>query len=311
MKTDVKNIWILGGTGFIGKALVKHFLNNPEYKLHILIHKNVPYKFLESCNTFTGNLESFDFKWMDRYPPDIIFHLARLGGSNFLTRYWASRRGFSANKRLIDYLSKLKSPPKIVYVSGSLMYGHQENGQELDEFSELNPTSYAKQYIRGEQPWIEAQKQKLLDVRFARPGWIVGAESWFKIFYWNYFIALGKVPIFSEGNQLMSVIHLDDCAGQIANLGKNGKAYQNMNLFSGQPITQLVFAETLAKILNSTTISIPVEKVHEKYGKTVTEALISSIPLKTIYPKINQKYTNQFPSIIEILENTISILKNK
>jgi nucleoside-diphosphate-sugar epimerase len=187
-----KNIWILGGTGFIGKALVKYLSNSENFLLHLLVHKNIPYKFLEPFSVYTGSLENFDFLWMEKYPPDIIFHLARLGGSNAISRRISSGKGEKANLRLIQFLLKLKTTPVIVYVSGSLMYGNQKNESPADENSTLNPISYARYYYRAEEPWLKAQHSGQLNIRFARPGWILGQDSWFRIFYREPYIQTEK-----------------------------------------------------------------------------------------------------------------------
>jgi nucleoside-diphosphate-sugar epimerase len=158
MEMAKKNIWILGGTGYIGAALVKHLAAIDGYRLHLLVHRNVPYKFLEPFSIYTGSLENFDLSWMEKYPPDIIFHLARLGGSNAFTRKFSSLKGAKANERLIKFLSGLKTSPVIVYVSGSLMYGHQESGSFVDENSELDPVSYGRYYYRAEEPLLKAQR---------------------------------------------------------------------------------------------------------------------------------------------------------
>jgi nucleoside-diphosphate-sugar epimerase len=301
----MQNIWILGGTGFIGKALVNKLSGNSQYLLHLLVHKNVPYRFLEPFNIFTGNLEDFNFKWMEKYTPHIIIHLARFGGRNSLTRYLASKNGAKANWRFINFLCSMKEPPMVVYVSGSLMYGNQV----ADEYSMLSPISYARHYIRAEEPWLGVQATKLLDVRMARPGWILGPNSWFKIFYWNYFVQTGKIPLYGNGNQLMSLIDLEDCAGQIINLAENGSKGQNLNIYSGYPVSQKLFAETLANHLNTSIDPISEKKLVQCYGKTVAEALNSSIHLQTKFTELLNKYTLCYPGLEEMLTHTISMLE--
>ncbi|HEY4786150.1 MAG TPA: NAD(P)-dependent oxidoreductase [Bacteroidales bacterium] len=308
MKT--KNIWILGGTGFIGSALVRHLSENPKNSLHLLVHRNVPYRSLESHNTFTGSLENFDLAWMEKYSPDVIFHLARLGGSNAFTRNLSSYKGAKANYRLIRCLESMKKPPTLVYVSGSLMYGHQTSGNPIDEYASLSPVSYAKYYIRGEEPWIEAQTKASLDIRFARPGWILGPASWFRIFYWQHYVKTGKIPLFGDGQQRMSLIHVDDCAGQIANLAEKGSKLQNLNIFSGPPVTQEIFAETLASLLQTQTETISVKTLKNEFGNTVTEALTSSIPLQTKYCEMASIYIPKYPDLEAMLVKTLSALKH-
>lgn len=311
MSGKKKNIWIFGGTGFIGKALVKCLSRSENYKLHLLVHQNIPYQFLEPFSIFTGNLENFDLSWMEKYPPDIIFHLARLGGANAISRSFSSRKGAKANERLIQFLSGLKTPPVIVYVSGSLMYGHQQGEAVANEHSELKPVSFARYYYRGEEPWLKAQLSRQLDVRFARPGWIIGPDSWLEAFYRQPFLRSGKIPMYGDGSQLMSIIHLEDCAAQIVNLAEKGEKNQNLNLFSGAPMSQKDFSEMLAKLLDADVETIPVQKLKRLYGQTVTDALTSSIPMASKYPELNSSYTSHYPDAASMLGSVVSFFENE
>jgi nucleoside-diphosphate-sugar epimerase len=311
MNGNKKNVWILGGTGFIGKALIKQLSLSDEYLLHLLVHQNIPYKFLEPFSIFTGSLENFDLTWLENYPPDIVFHLARLGGSNAISRSLSSSKGAKANERLIRFLSGMNNPPIIVYVSGSLMYGPQGNGKVANELSELKPVSYARYYYRAEEPWIKAQSSEKLDVRFARPGWILGPDSWFRFFYRDHFLRTGKVPLYGDGNQLMSIIHLEDCASQIVKLAEKGQKNQNLNVFSGAPVSQKHFAEMLASHLNAEVELIPVTKLQKKYGRTVTKALTTSIPMTTNYPELCKSDSFRYPDAESMIKSVLSFFEHK
>ncbi|MFA6468581.1 MAG: NAD(P)-dependent oxidoreductase [Bacteroidota bacterium] len=311
MNSHKRNIWVFGGTGFIGSALVGRLLENPGNRIHTLVHKRIPGKKLESVNTFSGDLRTFDLTWLEKYPPDIVFHLARLGGANSITRYFAARQGATANRRLIQFFRSTPKPPKIIYVSGSLIYGHQPEGVAADETAPLSPVAYARYYMTGEQPWIEAQKERTLDVRFARPGWIVGPESWFKVFYWDYFQKTGKVPVYGDGMQMMSLIDVEDCAEQIANFGLQGNNMLNLNIFSGPPVSQFTFARSLAEILNAGIETISQEQLQRMFGRTVREALTSSIPLTSCFPEIRSLTADRYPTMDAMLRKTLSFLKNK
>jgi nucleoside-diphosphate-sugar epimerase len=311
MNGNKKNVWILGGTGFIGKALIKQLSQSDDYLLYLLVHQNIPYKFLEPFSIFTGSLENFDLTWLEKYPPDIVFHLARLGGSNAIGRSFSSRKGAKANERLIRFLSGMDNPPIVVYVSGSLMYGPQENGKAANEQSEQKPVSYARYYFRAEEPWIKAQISGKFDVRFARPGWILGPDSWFRFFYRDHFHRTGKVPLYGDGNQLMSIIHLEDCANQILKLAEKGQKNQNLNVFSGTPVSQKYFAEMLASQLNAEVEPIPVTKLQKKFGQTVTEALTMSIPMTTSYPELCTSDSFRYPDAESIIRSALSFFENK
>lgn len=306
-----KNCWILGGTGFIGRELVKYLADTSDFRLHLLVHQNIPFRQLENHSLFTGNLEDFDWTWLEKYPPAIIFHLARLGGSNPITRSLFSMKGARANVRLIRFLMDLPARPIIVYVSGSLMYGPQENGQLADENSAWNPVSYARYYFTGEKPWLNAQYSEMMDIRFARPGWIVGKGSWLETFYVKPYLLTGKIPLYGDGTQLMSLIHSTDCARQIVALAEKGEKRQNLNIFTGPPVTQHEFAELLAGKLNAKLEPIAVEQLKKLYGQTVTDALTTSVPMKTVYPELHSTCPLLYPDAKSIVEAAGSFFESK
>ncbi len=311
MDEDRKNIWMFGATGFIGRALFDHLAMNPQNRLFLLLHRKMPFKKFENHNTFTGNLSDFDSRLFEHYPPDAIFHLARFPGGNAFTRMLASQRAFKANQRLVEILEKLEKPPVIVYVSGSLMYGPQKINEPATERTPLNPAAYAKYYIKGELPWLRAQEQKILDVRFARPGWIVGPSSWFAEFFGKYYLKTDKVPYYGDGSQLMSLVSLRDCARLIARLAEKGTVRQNLNIFTMPPLPQKEFSELLAGKLNAAATEISMQNLHRRYGKTVASALTSSIPLSTLYPDFYRDYQPVAPDLEAVFEEVLSFPENE
>ncbi|HET6556758.1 MAG TPA: NAD(P)-dependent oxidoreductase [Prolixibacteraceae bacterium] len=304
-----KNCWILGGTGFIGHELVKYLAETQRYRLHLLVHQNIPFRELENHALFTGNLEDFDWSWLKKYPPAVIFHMARLGGSNSITRNLSSIKGAKANERLIDFLKDQAHPPLMVYVSGSLMYGPQEEGRIADENSAWNPVSYARYYFMGEKPWLNEQYYGTMDIRFARPGWIVGKGSWLKTFYLKPFLETGSIPLYGDGTQLMSLIHVEDCSRLVTRLAEMGKKKQNLNIMAGPPVTQQKFAELLAAQLNTQVQRVPYEMIRKNYGQTVTEALTASIPMTTTYPELYAGFEFRYPDARSIVESISSFFK--
>lgn len=306
-----RNIWVLGGTGFIGSALVKHLANDPLNRIHMLVHRNVPYRFMERFNTITGSIMTFDPQWFERYPPDVVFHLARPAGSRGFTRAWAARRGEKANRRLAGIIKSLQKPPVVVYVSGSLLYGPRPDYDPAVESSPLAPASFAAYYHQNEKPWIEAQNNNELDVRFARPGWITGPASWFEQFFWRPIMTDARIPCYGSGKQLMSLIHLDDGAAMIDALSRSTTRGQDLNVFVGKPITMRSFCEIISEITGMEIETIDEAALEKQMGKTVAQALTTSIPMGTLYPEMQKEARVRFTGHKELLTNVIGLLKNK
>ncbi len=311
MTKKSRNIWIFGGTGFIGSALVKLLSRDGANRLHLLIHKRAPWKLLEGFNTFTGTLADVEPVWFERYPPDIVYHLARPAGSNTVTRKLRSVAGEKANRRLANIFRALPVPPVVVYVSGSLMYGNRPATDPASENSPLKPASFAHYYYRNELPWIEAQSEGFLDIRFARPGWIAGPASWFMEFFFNRWRRTGKVPCYGGGMQHMSVTDTADCAAMIHTLGQHGSKGGNLNIFSADIITQLDFSNTLARLLNAETEMIPEYRIRRSYGKVTAAALLSSSPMGTLYPELHRRAGIIYRSPEQLLVPVVRLSENK
>ena len=311
MRSDNGYIWIFGATGFIGQALFRRLSANSAKPLVILLHRHTPFEQFEHHHTITGSLSTLDPFWLNRFPPKVIYHMARPAGSSALTRYIAAFRGEKANQKLASMLTALDKPPMVVYGSGSLVYGEPSAGNMASEESPVAPVSFARYYARNENPWLQAARNDLLDVRLARPAWIVGPGSWFKKFFWDHFIHRGMVPYYGNGTQNMSLVHIDDCARMIEQLGVSEHQVPALNIVATPPITQLEFAERMAAILDAKVCQVSYRITSRHYEKTTADALTTSVPIRTNYGFIYDKTQLQFKDPDAILSDIIGLLKHK
>lgn len=312
MKTN--DIWVLGSTGYVGERLTHHLLECKKRglcsgQLITLGHRNIVPWIMEYTNFHLHRLDSIPEELFEQHPPSHLYHCARMAGSNNRKRKLASRRGYKANHRLLRLLEAQYPATRIVYCSGSLMYGNST--KYIDEDSSLKPISYARYYEIAERPWIHANTSSTLDIRLARPGWILGPDSWFEHFFYRPALKRKSVPIYGSGKQYMSIISVADCAGQLRHLMVQGATQQKANLFGFEPITQADFCHHLAHVMQLDTHFVSEDELRKKYGKTVKEALTSNSPLKTKYSNWRNSYEPVHANLLELITTTVQQLEKK
>jgi nucleoside-diphosphate-sugar epimerase len=305
-KSIIQYHWVIGATGFVGKHLVHELLeryqNDPLVQIVAVGHQRIEPIVMEKTHFLMMPLHKIEKRWFIRFPPTHLYHCARMAGSNDFFRSIASARGFRANMRLKKILEDLPSPPIVVYCSGTLMYGN--NKIPVDESAPISPISYARKYERAERPWhIKSQK---IDIRMAFPAWIFGGDSWFMSFYIKPSRERKKVPIYGIGDQQMSLIHVQDVAGQLIHIAEQGKKSSHYNIYGSELIKQEDFAKTVAKEIDIETEVLSSDEIEIKYGKTVHEALTSSMPVKTQHIDWRASYKFKFPDWSKMVRGLIS-----
>ncbi len=303
---DRKKIFLLGGTGFIGTAVTRRLCENRQVNdLMMLIHRRAPFRDLEQINTNTGSLGSFDLSLLDQFKPDTIIHMARMSGSGKLGRWMAAFFGARANHRIINHLKRKPAKPHIIYVSGTLVYGDCGDGP-VDEDRPIHPVAFAREYISAEKPWMDALEKGNLPVTILRPPWIVGKGSWFAEFYLKSIREHRVVPLFGDGQNWMSLIDVEDCAGLIAHAVRNAEPGRYYNLFCpGACVTQREFVERLAKQTGAAVKKFDADEVKRRYGPALWEAFTFSNFSSTKYPEFIAGYNFKYASIEEIIRNNL------
>lgn len=302
--TERKKIFLLGGTGFIGSVLTRQLsASRAANDLMMLIHRSAPFRELEQINTYTGSLGTLDLSLLDRFSPDAVIHLARMSGRGKIGRYLAALQGARANRRIIRHLAQRQLKPHVIYVSGTLVYGDC-GGTPVDEEAPLRPIAFAREYIKAEQPWMAALREGSLPVTILRPPWIMGAGSWFAEFYLKQIQSHKVVPLFGDGKNLMSLIDVEDCAGLIAHAVRHSQPGQCYNLFvPGACITQLEFAERLAKSTRTEIRRLSLAEIRRRYGQTMLEAFTFSNHAATRHPEFLAGYQFKYPTVDEIIRH--------
>jgi nucleoside-diphosphate-sugar epimerase len=240
-------------------------------------------------NLVQGGIGSVTSKLIDRIEPEVIFHCARptLPRLKRPGRIIAAHLAQGYNARLLKELGRTKNRPSLVFASGSLVYGN--GSQPHDETSPVNPLSYARQYIRGEKPMLEAIGKKSYPVAILRVPWLLGKGSWFSWFYLENLHRMGSLPLFGDGNNMMDIIDIRDVAKIMVNIASGLTRAGIYNVPGPGAVSQLSFVKAIEKVFD-TGIKDYRAVFQGKLEREAIEAFTSNIILKTNYPEFTEGF---------------------
>ncbi len=289
---------LIGGSGFLGAHVLEELIRQGE-EIHVVEHRN---KIPESTQykIIPGGISSLHTAFLDKLKPDVIFHCAR---PRIPSLRWAGRKfaaGIAArlNKKLLKSLQRCTLHPRLVFASGSLMYGNHEYPRE--ESDELNPISFARQYYKGEIPLLSACKKKEYPVQVLRFPWLLGNASWFKWFYQDNIEKKQAIPAFGDRQNMMHFLDVRDAAALMVRYARKAPCPNIYNIYS----EHLVKQEEFLKILSGK-FHAEIKDYQEVFDGSIEnealEAFTSNIILKTDYREILDQF--KFRTLDESLEN--------
>lgn len=292
---------VIGGSGFLGKHLLSH-LHKEDVEIIAIINKTI----IPSTNTLEtidGGIATVNIQLINDFEPDVIFHCARPTIPRYrkLGRKLAAKKAFKLNKKLIENIKQSKHQTKLIFASGSLMYGNSNNPH--NELSPLNPISYARQYYKGEIPISEAVKENSFPIIVLRFPWLLGNGSWFKWFYLENIKKHKIIPEFGKGDNLMEIIDVQDAAILMKHYSEQTTQSGIFNICQGKPIKHAKFLTEIKAVLGGEIRDY--KSVFPKgLEKEAMEAFTSNITLSSLHPEILDNF--EFSSLKETLKRIIT-----
>ena len=232
---------VIGASGFLGRHVVGHLLEK-NVEVFATEHKrNIQ---VAVSGIIPGGIKGLNRVALNRIKADVIFHCARPVMPSFRKwgRIMAARKAEKFNSWLLNELKHASLRPKLVFSSGSLMYGSANHPH--DENALLAPISYARQYYRGEMPLLIAQQKNEYPIIMMRLPWLIGMDSWFKWFYLDPILSRQLIPAFDPTDNMMEIITVSDAASIMAMYAEKAEA-GIYNVPSANPHTQQEFLEIL------------------------------------------------------------------
>ena len=280
---------MLGGSGYLGAPLVRRLVA-AGVRTTCLLHRS-PLPVAES-GVLRGSMDRVRWRLLEQDPPDVIFHLARIPGRGGIRGVLTRTRNRLANERLLLWVASCAHPPLVVYVGGTLAYG--SHGEEMvTEQTPLSPTSFSRDYHKAELPWLRAQRGNDAPVIVARPAWVLGPGSWFEAYYRRFIREERAVPLYGAGENWMSLVHVDDCAGLLIHTARSALPMSVVNVFTGPPLRQAEFAERLARVTALPIRRVPLEDLERRFGRAVREAFTFSARVGTVHQALHAEYPVQ------------------
>ena len=286
---------VLGGSGFIGAPLVRR-LCAARVRTTCLVHRT-PLAGVDA-RSLRGSLDRFDWHALETDPPDVIFHLARIAGRGPIRGPITRVRNRVANERLVRALARWERPPLVVYVGGTLAYGSRGD-DAVTEDTPLDPTSFSRDYHHAEVPWLRARRE--LSVIVTRPAWVLGPGAWFEVYYRRVIQTEGVVPLYGAGDNWMSLVHVDDCAGQLEHAARHALPMSVVNVFTGAPLRQAELAERLARVAGVPIRRIALDDLERRSGRAVREAFEFSCRVGTVHGALHAAYRTEHHDLDEAL----------
>lgn len=240
-------IFITGGTGLIGSALLQKLLDR-KYEVTVLCRDEI--KAREKFGSKVKLCFSLeDIKSFDGY--DVIINLA---GEPIAAKRWTNRQKeqlcssrWDITRRLTE-LIKLSTIPPSVFVSGSAIgyYGNQ-NDNLINENADAND-EFTHQICKKWEALAMAADNRHTRVCIVRTGVVLSKDGGMLPKLALPF-RMGLGAVLSPGTQYISWIHIQDMVNGIMYLIDIPEARGVFNFTSPNPVTNKRFSKVLSRIL--------------------------------------------------------------
>lgn len=241
-------IFITGGTGLIGSALIEQ-LQNQEHQITVFTRNRTKggqklgnkVEFCTSLSTLRS-LEGYDA-------------VINLAGEQIIGKRWSKQQKerlcssrWDITDRLTELINKSPNPPQ-VFISGSAVgyYGVQDENV-LTEKSFPHDGFLHQLCKRWEKLALKAQSNRTR-VCISRTGIVLSPEGgMLPMMLLPFRLGLGST--FGTGRQYISWIHIQDMVNGLLFLLNNPKAEGVFNLTAPNPTSNQIFSKTLAATLS-------------------------------------------------------------
>jgi len=301
-------IVVIGGTGFIGQAVLRECLLTWGRELQA----TVVTRRREGAELFPAWQRPFVWDVGESPPPPSLFDgvdaVVNLAGETVAQRWTQAAKQRIRDSRilttrnLVESLRQAAHPPKVLVNASAIGYYGDRGDEELTEDSPPGKGFLAEVCQLWEE---EAMKASEFGVRVvcARFGIVLGAgggvaERMMPLFEWGLGAKIGN------GRQWMSWVHVTDAAGMVLHAITNEQIKGAMNVVSPNPVRNREFTAALARAVGkpaflATTLSIPTFILRMQLGEGASVLTAS----QKVLPKVAEAtgYKFAFTNLEEAL----------
>ncbi|MFC2132038.1 TIGR01777 family oxidoreductase [Bacteroidota bacterium] len=292
----MKKICIIGGTGFIGKHLIR-LLTEKDY-LTISFSRAVDKS--KRLLPMTNKHIKFDLE-SDNWKSEIegCYAIINLAGASIAGGRWTKKykkkiydSRIQTTKALADVINNLVNPPK-VFINASAVGYYNDEGDEIITEKSVNGSGFlAKVCADWEQEALRVRENTR--VVLVRTGIVLdkyeGALS--KMLFPFKFLIGGAL---GSGKQWMPWIHIDDVAALYLRSIENGNIEGAVNFTAPNPVRMSEFSKILGRVMGKPSIfRIPSFVLKFIMGESSEIVLIGqrAIPQKALENGYKFKFNN-------------------
>lgn len=169
-----ENIFITGGTGYIGKRLIKVLLADKRYNIVTLVRKGSEHKIPKGCEIVFGDALNAD-SYKDKVPENCVFvHLVGVSHPSPAKRGEFKKIDLVSVQAAVDAAAYAKAK-HFVYLS-------------VSQF----PSTIMKSYQATRRQGEKLLKQSGIPTTFLRPWYVLGPGHWWPVIF-TPFLVLAKL----------------------------------------------------------------------------------------------------------------------
>ena len=258
----MSRVLVIGGTLFIGRALVRRLLARSDEVT--ILHRG-------RANPFAGRVGEIH---CDRN--DVDGMRRALAGRRFdlvFDNVYDWQRGTTAEQVSAAAMACSEGVKRYVFVSSVAAYGE---GLDHDEDDPLAPPGHPELYVRNkaesERALFRLHREKGVPAATLRPPYIYGPENPFyrEAFFWDRLAAERPIIIPGDGSRLMQFVHVDDVArAAILAADKDAAVGRAYNVANERAVTQLELVRAIARAAGKDhpkLVHVPRERIEASGG---------------------------------------------